>query len=434
MNFRKKLATALVFSTVLAAPGALQAVTLAETYQLALKSDPVLAASEAQYQATLTSRPQARSALLPQINAQAAYYDKDASYKDASPFFQDSGFSRTSWGIGLDQALLNRQAWVKLSQAGIAGAEAEARIVAERQNLIVRTAEAYFDVLSAQDNLKFARAEKEAIGRQLEQTQERFRVGMIAITDVKESQAQSDLAIAQEIDAQNQLDIALEKLKVITGEVDDLQPLKDSAMEIPVSPESASAWVDLALENSLSLKAEELSLEGARKEIASRRAEHYPTLGLSADYGVQDDSDGFSKGETTDVTVGLELLLPLYAGGLTSARVAEAKQLAAQVTAQYELQKRQTISQTRASYLSVTSGKSRVLALRRALESTQTAAEATEAGFKVGTRTSVDVLLALRETYRAQRDYSRARYDYLLSTLRLKQAAGVLNEKDLSQL
>lgn len=416
------------------APAVLQAETLAETYQLALKSDPVLAASEAQYRATLTSKPQARSALLPQVNAQAAYYDKDTSYKDASPFFEDSGFNRMAWGIGLDQTLFNRQAWVKLSQADIAVAEAEARIIAERQSLIVRTAEAYLDVLSAQDTLEFARAEKEAITRQLEQTEERFRVGMIAITDVKESQAQADLAVAQEIDAQNQLDIAREQLNVIAGEVGTLQALDDNAMSVKLDPATLEAWVDQALESSMVLKASELALEGARKEVVSRRAGHYPSVGLTADYGVQDDSGGFSEGETTDITVGVELLLPIYSGGLTSARVGEAKQLADQVREQYELQKRQTISQTRASYLSVVSGRSRVSALHRALESTQTAATATETGFKVGTRTSVDVLLALRETYRAQRDYSRARYDYLLSTLRLKQAAGVLSEQDLSQL
>lgn len=411
-----------------------QAATLAETYQMALKSDPVLASSEAQYLATLTAKPQARSALLPQINAQAAYYNKDTSYKDASPFFQDSEFDRTAWGIGLDQTLFNRQAWVKLSQADLATAEAEARIIAERQKLIVRTAEAYFNVLSAQDNLEFAQAERQAIARQLEQTEERFRVGMIAVTDVKESQAQADLAIAQEIEAQNQLDVALEELRVIAGEVDDLQPLSSAALAIRLEPQGLADWVDLAQENSLLLKAAELQLQGAQKEVASRRAGHYPTLGLSADYGVQDDTGGFSEGQTTDVTVGVELLLPVYSGGLTSSRVGEAKQLAVQASEQYELQKRQTVSQARASYLSVTSGASRVNALRKALESTQTAAEATEAGFKVGTRTSVDVLLALRETYRAKRDYSRARYDYLLSTLRLKQAAGVLSEKDLSTL
>lgn len=415
--------------------GAAHAETLQEAYALALQSDPVLAAAEAQYRSVLEAKPQARAALLPQLNAQAAIYDKDVTYDDASPVFQDAHYRRKNWGLSLDQALFNRQAWLRLAQADLQLAQAEAQVQAERQALVVRLAEAYFDVLAAQDNLEFAKAEKTAISRQLEQTRERFRVGMLAITDVRESEAQFDLSVAQAIDAANQLDIARESLEVITGQLStELAGLREDFVPSAPTPDDLTAWVDQALKNSLALRAAQFAVELAEKEVANRKAGHLPTLGLGADYGVQDDSGGFSEGKATDVTVGLTLVVPLYTGGLTSARVVEGQQLKAKAQQQYEQQKRETIRQTRASYLSVLSGISRVSALRQALSSTQTAADATKAGFEVGTRTSVDVLLALRETYRARRDYARARYDYIVSTLKLKQATGLLSAEDLTEI
>lgn len=427
------IASGAVFSALASAP--VWSSTLMEVYEKASMEDATLAAAEAKYRAATQAKPQARAALLPQINASAGYDKKDISYEDANPAFSDDKYDHITYGLRLDQVLFDRSSWLRASQADLQIAQAAAQIEAERQNLIVRTAEAYFNVLAAQDNLSFAQAEKEAISRQLEETRQRFEVGMIAITDVRESEAQYDLAVAQEIDAVNQLDIANEALRVIIGEApDELARLQDDFVPRAPDANSIDSWMDRALKNSLLLKAAEMGKTLAAEEVKRRRAGHLPTLALKAEAGVQDDDGGFSKGTATDKTIGLALKLPIYSGGLVSAQVAEAEELYRQAKEQYEAQKREIVRQSRASFLSVQSGISRVKALKQALASTQTAAKATRAGFEVGTRTSVDVLLSLRETYRAKRDYSRARYDYVLSTLRLKQATGLLKATDLEQI
>ncbi len=413
----------------------LAAESLQEIYQLALTADPTLGAAEAEYQAALQAKPQARAALLPQINAQAGHDWSDAEFNHSREIFQSNSFKRKTYGINLNQALFNKESWTRLAQADSQIAQAEAQIQAARQDLMVRTAKAYFDVLSAKDSLEFAEAEKEAIARQLEQSRERFEVGLIAITDVKESEAQHDLAIAEEIDAQNQLNISKESLQAIIGRLpENLQPLNNNFQLATPEPANIQKWEDSALNNSLSLKAAQFALEAAQKEVERRRAGHYPTLDFKAQYGSQEDDGGFNKGEAINSSVGLEFNLPIYSGGLVSAQVAEATQLQEQARKSFELQRRESVRQTRASYLNVIAGISRVKALNQALSSTETAAEAAQAGFEVGTRTAVDVLLALRETYRAKRDYSRARYDYILSTFRLKQAAGTLTAQDIAEI
>jgi len=423
----------LLFGGLMAKPVAAE--SLQDIYQLALTADPTLGAAEAEYQAALQAKPQARAALLPQINAQAGYDWLGNKFKDSKDFFEDDNFKRRTYGINIDQVLYNKDSWTKFAQADSQIAQAEAQVLAARQDLMVRTTKAYFDALSAKDSLEFAEAEKEAIARQLEQSRERFEVGLIAITDVKESEAQHDLAIAEEIDAQNQLNITGENLQAIIGRLpENLQPLSEKFELITPEPANIQEWEDSALDNSLTLKAAQFTLEAAKKEVDSRRAGHYPTLGLKAQYGSQEDKGGFNKGEAINSSVGLEFNLPIYSGGLTSARVAEATQLQEQARNNFELQRRESIRKTRASYLNVIAGISRVKALNQALSSTETAAEAAQAGFEVGTRTAVDVLLALRETYRAKRDYSRARYDYILNTFRLKQATGTLSAKDIADI
>ncbi len=430
-------ASALFGLWLLQAPA--RAEDLAQVYQLATEADPQLAAAQAKLEATLQARPLAKSALLPQLNASAALERHDQRYDDVPPlragFFKDATFDRKRYGLRLDQSLFNRQSWLRLAQADTRIAQARAEFEAARQALIVRTAEAYFNVLAAQDNLAFARAEKAAIAHQLEQTRERFEVGLIPVTDVRESEAKHDLAVAQEIDAENRLDVARENLRVIIGRLPEaLAPLQDEIPLLVPEPRDIDAWVQAALDNSLALRAAGYAVETARKEIERRRAGRLPTLALSAEHGVQDDDGGFTEGKATDTVLGLSLQVPLYTGGRIGAQVAEARSQLKQAERQYDRQKRETIRQTRASYLNVLAGISRVKALRRALESTRTAHEAAQAGYEVGTRTAVDVLLALRETYRAQRDYARARYDYILATFRLKQAAGILTVADLQKI
>ncbi len=425
----------LILSGLIVKPVAAE--SLQDIYQLALTADPTLGAAEAEYQAALQAKPQARAALLPQINAQAGHDWLDTEFESAD-ISQSDSYKHGSYGINLNQVIYDKSSWVRFAQADSQIAQAEAQILAARQELMLRTAEAYFDALSAKDSLEFAEAEKEAIARQLEQSRERFEVGLIAITDVKESEAQHDLAIAEEIDAQNQLNISAENLQAIIGRLpENLQPLSENFELVTPEPANIQKWEESALDNSLSLKAAQFALESAQKEVDRRRAGHHPTLGLKAEYGNQEDRDntgGFNRGDATSSSIGLEFRLPIYSGGLTRAQVAEATHLHTQARKGFELQRRESIRETRASYLNVIAGISRVKALNQALSSTQTAAEAAQAGFEVGTRTAVDVLLALRETYRAKRDYSRARYDYIVSTFRLKQAAGTLTAQDIAEI
>lgn len=421
-----------VVLVLLLASQAVNSENLLQVYQEALQADPALAAAEADYQAILQAKPQARAGLLPQLNANAGYNYTDQSYKDSAAFFNDDNYATKNYGLRLDQTLFNKTIWVQLDQADSSIARSAAELTAAKQDLITRTAQAYFDVLTAEDSLEFVKAEKEAIHQQLKQSQQQFEVGLIAITDVHESQAQYDLSVAQEIDAKNQLDISKEGLHTIINRYTlGLSSLNEASPLPKPEPENIQKWVETSLDTNPDLKAVGYAVKLAEQEIDKRKGGHYPTLGLAATYGVNDSDGGFSSGEVTDGTVGLELKLPIFTGGLTRSQVSEARSLYEKALKEEERARRNTVQLTRASYLNVLAGISRVSALKQALKSTQTAADAAQVGFEVGTRTAVDVLLALRETYRARRDYSKARYDYILSTLRLKQAAGSISENDL---
>ncbi|MCG5500690.1 TolC family outer membrane protein [Ectothiorhodospira lacustris] len=425
------LAAALVGFAAVTAP--VQATDLVEVYRIALERDAQLRAAEAQFRAALEQRPQARSVLLPQIEGGVGY-----AYTDTERGGNSFDYQTSSFELSLNQTLYDHRNYVVLRQADLGIAQATAIRDASRQELILRVAEAYFNVLAAQDNLSFARAEKEAIGRQLEQADRRFEVGLIAITDVKEAQAQYDLAVAEEIAALNRLDLAGEELMVITGQFHEQLALLSERMPL-VSPEPANMdqWVQTALEANLSLIARRFGTEVAAEEIKRQRAGHYPTLGLSAGYTDRDIHNA-PGGETAgnlldgrDTQIGIQLRVPLYTGGRTSSLTREARENFDAAREELELTERQTVRQARSAFLSVNAGISRVNALEQALESTRASFEAAEAGFEVGTRTAVDVLLELRQVFRAERDYAEVRYNYLLDTLRLKQAAGTLTENDL---
>ena len=297
----------------------------------------------------------------------------------------------------------------------------------------MRVAQAYYKVLAAQDNLKFATAEKASIARQLEQNQQRFNVGLIAITDVKESQAQYDLSVAQWITAENTLANTRESLRSLLGvEADELLPLADDIpLQIP-QPENIDEWVKTAQQNNLALKAAEFSLDVAQKQVGIQRAGHYPSLSLIASRN-DATTDGLNSGDTeqTNDTITLNLNVPIYSGGLTNAKTREAAALKERARVLRDQARRDTEQLSRTSYLGVTASIARVTAFKQALVSTQAAYEATNAGYEVGTRTAIDVLVALREQYRAERDYAQSRYDYIINFLQLKQSAGMLARDDV---
>ncbi len=405
--------------------------TFSQVLDLAIVNDQDLQAAEFAYQSSLTGRGLSKAALLPQLNLSSFISTTDrkaiyADFRNTIATVEARGYQLT-----LNQTIYNRSIYNKLQQTDMSIASALAKVEAARQDLIVRLATAYFNVLGAEDNLKFASAEKEAIGKQLEQSKKRFEVGLIAITDVKEAQASYDTSVAQEIDAQNILSAQFEALAIILGTyTTNITAMRDDIPLIIPEPANMLKWTESALQNNLSLKAAQYDFQAAQKQVDADQSGHLPYLDMVAQHRYSLQEGGLLGSETTDTSVSVQLTVPIYSGGFTSAKISQSVALKEQARSLKEKTKRQTLQQTRDSYLNVTSTIAQVKAFKQALLSTQAAHEATQAGFEVGTRTAIDVLTTLREVYRAERDYARARYNYVINTLRLKQAAGILSIND----
>ncbi|MDZ7661038.1 TolC family outer membrane protein [Thiohalophilus sp.] len=413
---------------------------LMSIYEQAAKNDPQYRAAAADYRANQEATAQGRAPLLPQVNLTARTGQTTTDYNtyefDTSREGTSEDYDSTSYSLSLTQALYHHDYYVQLRQADAQVARAEANFRNARQELMTRVAQRYFAYLGAIDNLGFARAEQKAIEQQLNQTEQRFNVGLTAITDVHEARARRDQAEAQTISAENQLAVAREDLREITGMPhEQIAELDKNSPLLRPEPEDIDHWVKTALDHSLLLIAAEKSREIAEEEINRARAGHYPTLDLVADH-THSDTDGGSFGarETEDTAISLQLNVPLYSGGLVASRTREAAARHIQAKEQYIQQRRAIEREIRSAYLSVIANISQVKAFAQALESSRTALEATEAGFEVGTRTAVDVLNSQRELYRAQRDYAQSRYNYILESFRLKQAAGILSEQDIKQV
>jgi len=410
------------------------AVDFLQAYELAKKNDPEILAASFEYQAALSTRSQTQSALLPNLTLDVFAQQVDQENNSLSNPVSD--YDSRGYTVSLTQSIYNHDLYLKLEQTDINIASAVANFDAQKQALIVRVAEAYYSVLAAGDNLEFAKAEKNAIAQQLNQTKSRFDVGLIAITDVKESQAQYDLSIASEIQAENLLSSNRETLRSIIGELPE--SLNVLAKKIPLiipEPANINQWVETAKKNNLSLKSAQYSFDIANKQISIERSGHYPSLNLSLKYDdVNQEPENSASVDSEDTTISLNLSIPIYSGGLTSAKTKEAVFQKERSNALRDKALRDTIKLSRDSYLGVTTAIAQVNAFKQALISTQSAYEATQAGFDVGTRTSVEVLSVLREQYRAERDYAKARYDYILNILRLKQAAGILSIQDVVQV
>lgn len=432
MKMLRALSAATLACTLWTVPA--QSEDLMQVFERAQEQDAELRAAEAEYRAVLEARPLARSAILPQVSAGA---ELGAFYSDPEAGPSIDG-SRSEIGLSLNQSVFDRRNTIDLRQADLRIDQAAANLDAARQDLILRVAEAYFGLLVAQETLEFRRAEREAISRQLEQTQRRFEVGLIAITDVTEAQAQFDIAVAEEIGAENALNLAEEALAVITDRYyERLAALGEMLDMANPDPEDPQDWVEAALQANQELRAQRLATETAREQIARQRAEGLPTVGLGAsvsDTGFSDTGDSQQFIDRTDANIGLRLDIPLYTGGRVSSLTREAREQFEAAQETLVLTERRTVQNTRSSYLSVVANGSRARALAQALESTQAAFESAQAGFEVGTRTQVDVLLALREVFRAERDYAEARYGYLLDTLRLQRAIGSLAVSDLQHI
>jgi len=417
------------------------ALDLREAMDLAQQYDTTYQASYAAYLAASEASSLTTAAVLPQVGFNA-FVQRGETEIDREGTVVESDNNSDGYALNLNQVIFDKTVFDTLDEGDAIVAKAVAELEVAKQDTIVRVSSAYFDVLTAIDTLDTASAEKKAIGKQLEQSKERFNVGLSAITDVKEQQASYDIAVANEIIATNDLSNKREALRFIINVYPE--NLKVASEDMPLvipEPMDIKAWVDKSLQTNFSILSAKYSVDAAQAAYDGSKGGHYPTLGISASYGVvnSDDrniTDTFVSpaSENTDAKVILSLDIPIYRGGFTSSTVRQKASERDQATALLEQERRRTIGLARSAYLSLEADIANVRARKQAIISTQTSLDATLAGYDAGTRTSVDVLLSQRQLFSSQRDYSVARYTYLSNSLNLKQVAGILTPADVDAI
>ncbi|MFA5939265.1 MAG: TolC family outer membrane protein [Sinimarinibacterium sp.] len=427
-----------LLAAALLAPGLAQANDLLQVYDLAAQNDTTIWAARHARDAAVEAKPQARAALLPQLTGSYnyGYAETTGTFEQGGTTFPiDNNGNDDALSVTLNQSIVSIASWRRLQQASEQVALAQATYRSAEQTLLLRVAEAYFGVLGAHDNLRSAQGEKAAVERQLEQAKKRFEVGLSAITDVQEAQARYDLTVAQEIQAQQQLDSAILALGQITGQ--PVPPLALLGQDIPLpapNPADVNQWVSDALQGNLDLLAAQLNQNIAERGVQAARAGHLPTVGVQGVYRDSTSESGSFPQETESSSVTLGVTLPLFAGGATQSAVRQSIATREQRASELTGAKRQVERNTRDAYQGVVTGAARVKAFKQAVVSSTTALEASETGLEVGARTAVDVLNAQQQLYAAERNYYQSRYDYLLFVLRLKAAAGSLGQTDLAEV
>jgi len=415
-----------------------QAENLLQVYQQARLSNPDLRASAADRDAAFEKINEARSPLLPQLGL-GADYTYNSGYRDNSGLHSNT----TSASLQLTQTIFDMSKWRALTlQEKTAGIQDVTYQVAQ-QDLILNTATAYFNVLKAIDTLSYTEAQKQSIYRELDQTTQRFNVGLVAITDVQNARAQYDSVLANEVTARNDLDNAVESLRQITG----MDYLSLASLNIDrfktARPEAVSNLLKQAESRNLNLLSARLSQDLAREQIRSAESGHMPTLDLTASTGLSNSKYGGSRanqsaGTTDSITgsnqVGLSFSLPLYSGGSVTSEVKQAQYNFVAASEQLEGAHRSAIQTVRSSFNNVNASISSIDAYKQSVISAQSSLDASEAGYQVGTRTIVDVLDATTTLFNAKQQLSNARYSYLINQLNIKYALGTLNEQDLQQL
>ncbi len=413
---------------------------LLDVYRLTLINDARFRAARSEYLAAREVLPQARGAYLPNISItyDRIETDQEIIRSDNEVFGQGkSSFPTDNYALNVTQPIFRYDSFMQIKQARASVKEALAKYTAAEQELMLRVVSAYLGVLAANDSLVFSRAESKAVKRQLDSAQKRLEVGLGTLTDLHETKARFASVRARVLEAENGLDDAFEALRENTGYATlALAPLKDAITLRAPQPMRIDRWMRQAAAGNLSLQAQRQAVEVARHEIKRQRGGHYPSLDLVGSTGRRDSGGslfgGGSEVDTTDVI--LRLNVPLYAGGQVASRVTEARHRFQQSVEELEVQERLVRRQTRSAYLGVISGISKSGALSEAVVSQKLALRAKRKGFMTGANSNLAVLDAERDLHLARRDYARARYDYLISTIRLKQAAGILRPADLGAI
>ena len=408
---------------------------LVEIYEIALKNDPELLAAESNHRATIQQYPIARSLLLPNLNFSASSKRTRESIEGSvyGRSSSSSEYTTDEYSIKLKQPLYRRDLFVLLEKSESEVSKSLAERDSARQHLIVRVAENYFNILDAIDNIDYTVSEKNAIQSQLEEAKKRFEVGLIAITDLADAQASYDLSVTRTIEAESLSDLEKESLYILTGKLfNNFSPL---ALDIKVKnpdPDNIEDWEKFAIKQNLELFAYMRAQDIATSNLKYERSKHYPTLDI---YGsiTETDKGGGSSGsfESNNDYIGIELNIPIFIGGNTHYSSKQAAYLEEKATYEVLKKKREIIRDTRQAFLKLKSSISKVKASKKALESNELSVEYNKTGFEVGTRSTTDVLLALKDLFKAKKNYSKAKYEYLLSQLKLKKSIGVLSIQDL---
>jgi len=425
---------------------------LLSVYQQAQANDPVVLKAQAQYMAVKEDIVQARAALYPQISLTGNYTSQEGDSQNNREDFAEiapigtlitSKEDSTSYSAKLNMELYHHNTWLRLDNAKKSAHRSDISYQSAKQELIVRVTQAYFDVLSAQDDLQFATAEKASIERQLEQTKQRYSVGLTAITDVHEAQAQYDNALTSEIRSNNSVLNAEEALRVITNVYPrDLSSLNTERFSpTRPMPDSANEWQQTAEAKSLDIIGQKIGVDIAKENINIAKSGHYPTLDLNGSLGRSKSESGLSAVNGSidfpntpfydNQSVGVTLSVPIYSGGATSSSVRQAQSNYVAASQDLSQTHRNVVRNTRNAYNTVIAAVSAIKSLEQSVISAESALKATEAGFEVGTRTIVDVLDSTRNLYNAKRNLSSTRYSYIQSVLSLKRAGGTISEKDI---
>ncbi|WP_096695618.1 TolC family outer membrane protein [Polaromonas sp. AER18D-145] len=428
------LPLSLALSAVLAAfAPAVQAQNLVELYRSAREYDASYQSARSQYEANLAKAEQAKAGILP--TAGLSLGASRTNFENTNPVV-DRNFPTQTASLNASQPLYRPGNWATYEQGKQQVVLSRAQLEAAEQDLIVRTSQAYFDVLAAQDTLAFVRAQKAAVGEQLASAKRNFEVGTSTVTDSREAQARFDLVTAQEIAAENDLRVKKIALDQLVGKT-DAQP-KGLLVPVelpPLVPADVNTWVRQSEDMHPTVRQAQANLEVAKLEIDKAEAGHKPTLDLTASYGVQRNPQGSATSpldnRSNSTTVGLALNLPLFAGFATQNRIRETLSLEEKARSDLEGAKRGVALSTRTAYFGVLSGQGQVKALEAAEASSQSALDANKLGYQVGVRINIDVLNAQSQLFQTKRDLAQARYNVLIGGLRLRQANGTLTPEDL---
>ncbi|WP_251978869.1 TolC family outer membrane protein [Salinicola avicenniae] len=416
---------------------AVHAADLLTITQDALNHSATLNSSRSTFNSTEAGQDVERGDLLPQISATGSLYrynsleSQSVEGGSSSPTGSSSGdedYNGSSLGVNVTQALFDASNWYEYQQSKKQVGQQALQLEIDQQQLLYDVSSAYFEILRAREVLEARQAQEKAINRQLEQAQEQFNVGLVAITDVNEAQAAFDSARAQRIAARNDLQISFEALERLTGQqYESIEGLDDDLPVEPPTPTNRSEWVNMAMASSPSIQYAQAAVDVAESSVDIAQAGHLPTLDAFADYSFSDNDRDQLRGHNEDLQVGVQANLPIYTGGSTSAAVRQNTYSLEATQYDFEDQRRYTTQQVRSLFTQVANDVESVEAQRQAIVSSRSALEATRAGYDVGTRNIVDVLDAEQSLYESISDYADARYTYVTDLLQLRQQAGVLN-------